>query len=81
MFNIFAIDDTTLQIPDTLENMEYFGCKSNQSNTKTALASSSALYDVLNDIVIDATISTFPADERGSCMFIIWILFQKAQFI
>lgn len=64
-FNVFAIDGTSLQIPDTPENVEYFGCKSNQSNTKTALASSSALYDVLNDIVIDATISTFPADERG----------------
>lgn len=63
-FNIFAVDGTTLQVPDTSENIEYFGTSTNQSTTKTALASASALYDVLNDIVIDATISRYRTSER-----------------
>jgi len=63
-FNVFAVDGTTLQVPDTSENIEYFGTSTNQSTTKTALASASALYDVLNDIVIDATISRYRTSER-----------------
>jgi len=63
-FNILAIDGTALQIPDTIENLEQFGGKENQSNIKTALATGSAIYDVLNDIIIDSTISTYPPKER-----------------
>lgn len=63
-FNVFAVDGTTLQVPDTPETIEYFGTSTNQSTTKTALASASALYDVLNDIVIDATISRYRTSER-----------------
>lgn len=64
-YNVFAIDGTSLQIPDTPENIECFGCRANQSDTKTALASASALYDVLNDIVIDAFIDSYPAKEKN----------------
>lgn len=67
-FNILAVDGTALQIPDTIENLEHFGGKENQSNIKTALAAGSALYDVLNDIVIDVTISTYPPKERKLAM-------------
>ena len=63
-FNVFAVDGTTLQVPDTHENIEYFGTSTNQSTTKTALASASALYDVLNDIVIDSTILRYRTSER-----------------
>ncbi len=63
-YNILAVDGTTLQVPDTAENIEYFGASTNQSKTKTALASASALYDVLNDIVIDAVISPYKTSER-----------------
>lgn len=63
-FNVFAVDGTTLQVPDTAENIERFGASTNQSTTKTALASASALYDVLNDIVIDAIISRYRTSER-----------------
>lgn len=48
-------------IPDTRENVEYFGCKKNQHDTQTALASASAMYDVLNDVVLDAIIESYPA--------------------
>lgn len=64
-YNVFAIDGTSLQIPDTPENIERFGGKTNQSEMKTALASASALYDVLNDIVIDASIDSYPAKEKN----------------
>lgn len=63
-FNVFAIDGTSLQIPDTKENVEYFGCKKNQYDTQTALASASAMYDVLNDVVLDAIIDSYPAKEK-----------------
>lgn len=63
-FNVFAIDGTSLQIPDTKENVQYFGCKKNQYSTQTALASASTMYDVLNDVVIDAIIDTYPAKEK-----------------
>lgn len=64
-FNVFAIDGTSLQVPDTQENVEYFGCRKNQYDTQTALASASAMYDVLNDIVLDAIIDTYPAKEKN----------------
>ena len=63
-FNVFAVDGTTLQIPDTQENIEYFGASTNQSSTQTALASASAIYDVLNDIVIDAIVEPYKKSER-----------------
>jgi hypothetical protein len=64
-FNVFAIDGTSLQVPDTQENVEYFGCRKNQYDTQTALASASAMYDVLNDVVLDAIIDTYPAKEKN----------------
>lgn len=63
-YNILAVDGTTLQVPDTSENVEIFGARKNQYTTETALACASALYDVMNDIVIDAKITSYPGDER-----------------
>lgn len=63
-FNVFAVDGTTIQVPDTSENIEYFGVVKNQSTTKTALASASALYDVLNDVVIDSIITQYKTSEK-----------------
>lgn len=63
-YNILAVDGTSLQVPDTSENLEVFGARKNQYSTKTALACASALYDVLNDIIIDAKITSYPGDER-----------------
>lgn len=63
-FNILAVDGTSLQVPDTAECGEYFGLSSNQNKTRTAVASASALYDVLNDIIVDARITKFKTSER-----------------
>ena len=63
-FNILAIDGTSLQVPDTEECGEYFGLSSNQNKTRTAVATASALYDVLNDIIVDAKITKYKTSER-----------------
>ena len=53
-FNILAVDGTSIQVPDTVECGKYFGVSKNQNETQTAVATASAIYDVLNDIIIDA---------------------------
>lgn len=63
-FNILAVDGTSLQVPDTEECGEYFGLSNNQNNTRTAIATASALYDVLNDIIVDARITKYKTSER-----------------
>lgn len=63
-FDILDIDGTSLQVPDTKECGEYFGLSSNQNRTRTAVATASALYDVLNDIVVDARITKYRTSER-----------------
>ena len=63
-FNVLAVDGTSLQVPDTKECGEYFGLSSNQNETRTAVATASALYDVLNDIIVDARITKYRTSER-----------------
>ncbi len=63
-FNILGVDGTSLQVPDTKECGIYFGLSSNQNKTKTAIALASALYDVLNDIIVDARITKYKTSER-----------------
>ena len=63
-FNILAIDGTSLQVPDTEECGKYFGLSSNQNKTRTAVATASALYDVLNDIIVDGRITKYKTSER-----------------
>lgn len=64
-FNVLAVDGTSLQVPDTDECGAYFGLSNNQNKTRTAVASASALYDVLNDIIVDARITKFKTSERA----------------
>lgn len=64
-YNVLAVDGTNLQVPDTCECSKYFGFSSNQNKTITAMASASALYDVLNDIIIDARITRYKTSERA----------------
>ena len=63
-FNILAVDGTSIQVPDTVECGKYFGVSKNQNETQTAVATASAIYDVLNDIIIDASITKFKTSER-----------------
>lgn len=63
-YHIFAIDGSTVQIPFSDENIQEFGTNPNQYDMDNALASSSMLYDVMNDIIVDATLSSYRQDER-----------------
>lgn len=63
-FNIFAVSGTRLQFSVTFERGEYFGLSRNQNKTQTAIVSASALYDVLNNMIIDASITKFRTSER-----------------
>ena len=60
------MDGTSLQVPDTKECGEYFRLSSNQNHTRTAARAASALYDVLNDIIVDARITKCKTTHRNN---------------
>ena len=61
---VMAIDGTFLQLPQTERNKNVFGRAKNQSETSHAQASASALFDVLNDLIVDPWIGTLNYGER-----------------
>ena len=61
---VLAIDGTSFQLPQTQRNMETFGASVNQNSSPCAMASSSSLFDVLHDIIIDARIDSYNYGER-----------------
>lgn len=63
-YHLFAIDGSDLQLPQTSENEETFGATYNQSSRSFAMASTSILYDLMNDIVVDAQLTSFHYGER-----------------
>lgn len=60
---LLAIDGTTLQVPDTDENRAYFGYQSNHREPM-AMLKVSALYDPLNDIIADVSLSPYSTSEK-----------------
>lgn len=65
-FHIYAIDGSTIQIPDSKENFCFFGTNPNHHTDNPPLASVSALYDVLNDVVVDISLYPYRHNERDS---------------
>lgn len=63
-FHVLAVDGTTLQMPQSKQNLEVFGASSNQTGVHFAIASASLLYDTLNDILLDAKINSYCYGER-----------------
>lgn len=63
-FQVLAIDGTSLQVPQTKQNLAEFGSSTNQTRSRFAMASASILFDALNDIVLDAQIHTCNYSER-----------------
>lgn len=63
-FHIYSIDGSTIQIPNSNENLEIFGTNPNQYQKDGALASASILYDVMNDIIVDAKLTKYRSNER-----------------
>lgn len=67
-YHVYAIDRSSLQIPQTKRNLFEFGGAINQTDHTSALADVSVCFDVLNDIVIDAIISSHSYGERKLAM-------------
>ncbi len=65
-FHIYAIDGSTIQIPDSQQNVESFGGNPNKTGKLSPLASVSVLYDVMNDILVDVTLNAYRYNERTS---------------
>lgn len=64
-YRVFSIDGTKLQVPQTGRNKSFFGAAGNQNQGKEcAMASASILYNVLNDVILDAGIGEFCKEER-----------------
>lgn len=61
-FRVSAIDGTTLALENMPELVDYFGCSGAGATAATARAS--ALYDVLNEVLLDARIDRFSCGER-----------------
>jgi hypothetical protein len=61
-FRVMAIDGSTISLPMDLDLLRYYGgCGAGASSPS---ARGSILYDVLNDIVVDAHIEPLSVDER-----------------
>lgn len=61
-YRIFAIDGTKLALPDDKKLLEHFGGTGRNATSPTAQAS--AMFDILNDTVVDARIVPISTDER-----------------
>lgn len=60
--HVSAIDGTTIALENMPELVDYFGCSG--AGTTAATARASALYDVLNEVLLDARIDKFSCGER-----------------
>lgn len=65
-FHIYAVDGSTIQIPESVENYNIFGGNPNKTGLISPLASASVLYDVLNDIIVDVSLNSYRYNERDS---------------
>lgn len=63
-FHILAIDGTSLQLPQTMQNITTFGAAMNQNDSCCGIASASVCFDVLNDMIVDARIHSYHYGER-----------------
>lgn len=63
-FHIYAVDGSTIQIPESIENYNVFGGNPNKTGIISPLASVSVLYDVLNDILVDVSLNQYRYNER-----------------
>jgi len=62
-FNLLAVDGSTVKVPNTPEVIEHFGALK-QKGKNYSIARISQMFDVLNQITIDASISPASKGER-----------------
>lgn len=65
-FRVLAIDGSFIQLPSDPALLEYYGGLGPERNAASALAS--LLYDVENDIIVDAKLEPVSRDERSLAM-------------
>ncbi|MEW6262176.1 MAG: IS4 family transposase [Thermodesulfobacteriota bacterium] len=63
-FNLMAFDGSTAQVPATPDNLAHFGDFSTTADKSCPLARVSQMFDVLNKITVDASISPLSVGER-----------------
>lgn len=62
---VFACDGTSLELPSTKEFINDFGCPSNQKGkSRRPLGTSSILYDINNEIIVDGLLDKYASDEK-----------------
>ena len=65
-YHLFAIDGTTVALPDKPSLCKAFGGSGRKKDS--AIASASILYDIENDWIADAAIAPYPTAERTQAM-------------
>lgn len=65
-YHVYAVDGSTIQIPESEENLKFFGSNPNKNKRDTPLASVSVLYDVMNDILVDVMLKPYRYNERSA---------------
>lgn len=61
---LLAIDGSLIDVPNNEPNQEHFGYWGSRHNTKRAKGRASQLFDVLNDVTVDASIGPKAVGER-----------------
>lgn len=65
-YHLFAVDGTTVALPDKAALCEEFGGSGRKKDSATA--SASVLYDIENDWIADAALDPYPTVERTQAM-------------
>jgi len=63
-YRLIAFDGTTHRLPQTKTNREHFGIAKGGGDKSAAVARVSCAFDVLNDVVVDASIGPYSKGER-----------------
>ena len=63
-FRVLAVDGSRITLPNTTELRKCFGAAKNQSQVEVVQARASILYDVLNRVVLDATLGKMEQGEQ-----------------
>jgi Transposase DDE domain len=67
-FRILAVDGSTIALPDTEQLREKYGETKNQTDVGIVKAKASVLYDIMNHLILDASLGALFGDERDMAL-------------